>query len=186
MLLVLSACYHCHANGEQNAELLAKWLGEAKFYVSKYRPVPVEEYLVFENAAYAASTSRLFCKTATQLASAQTQTSTQQRIEPSRTIEASPDKELSNPLINSVVSLANETARAGYGALVFCSSRAGSERDAELISQALPQSSELGLDVTGRRSDLLNDLRSTATGLDRLLEKTIPVGVAFHREVPMF
>lgn len=161
--------------------MLAKWLGEARYYVSKYRPVPVEEYLVFDNLIYPASTSKLFCKTATQLSSLQTQTPSQINVEPSRIIDASIDKELSNPLVNSVVSLANETARAGYGALVFCSSRAGCERDAELISQVLPRASEVGPQALERRSGLLNDLRSTTTGLDRLLEKTVPVGVAFHR-----
>lgn len=170
------------ANTSQNAELLAKWLGEAKYYVSKYRPVPVEEHLVFENLVYPASTSKFFGKTATQLSNTQAQKSSSQiKIEPSRIIDASTDKELSNSLVNSVVSLANETARAGYGALVFCNSRAGSERDAELISQVLPRPFENDPLAMGRRRDLLNDLRSTTTGLDRLLERTVPVGVAFHR-----
>jgi replicative superfamily II helicase len=80
------------------------------------------------------------------------------------------------------VSLANETARAGYGALVFCSSRAGCERDAILISQVLPRGEEVDAGTMDRRRDLLSDLRSTSTGLDPVLEKTVPVGVAFHRE----
>ena len=104
--------------------------------------------------------------------------------EPSRIIQASLCTEFKNPLINAVVSLANETARAGYGALIFCSSRVGCERDAVLISQALPRVHEVTLKELDRRKELLNDLRSTVTGLDYILEKTIPVGVAFHREYP--
>jgi replicative superfamily II helicase len=165
--------------------LLAKWLNDAKFYVSKYRPVPVEEHLVFDNAVYPASTSSAFMKTATQIhdqTQTQTQSILQQRLEPMRTIESSPDKELSSPLINAIVALANETVRAGYGVLVFCSSRVGCERDAVVLSQVLPRGQEVDPLVMERRRDLLDDLRSTATGLDSILEKTILVGVAFHRE----
>ncbi|KAH7417138.1 DEAD/DEAH box helicase [Cadophora sp. MPI-SDFR-AT-0126] len=168
-----------------NAELLAKWLDNAKYYVSRYRPVPVEEHLVFDNAVYPASSSSKFYKTATQLnaqtqTQAQTQTATQAKPEPCRIIQQSESKELNNPLINSVISLANETARSGYGALVFCSSRTGCERDAELISMALPQPAEVNPLTMDRRTELLNDLRSTNSGLDQVLEKTVPVGVAFH------
>jgi DNA polymerase theta len=108
--------------------------------------------------------------------------SSQPRPEPCRIILPSPNKEFKDPLINAVVSLANETARAGYGALVFCSSRAGCERDAILISQVLPRVEEVDAGTMDRRRDLLSDLRSTSTGLDPVLEKTVPVGVAFHRE----
>jgi DNA polymerase theta len=165
----------------QNADLLANWLDNAKFYISKYRPVPVEEHLVFDNAVYPASTSSRFYKTATQL-NAQTQLSSQAKPEPSRIIQPSQYKELSNSLMNAVVSLANETARAGYGALIFCSSRAGCERDAVLVSQVLPRPEDVAAEIMDRRFELLSELRSTSTGLDSTLEKTVPVGVAFHRK----
>lgn len=103
------------------------------------------------------------------------------RPEPLRLIQPSQVKEFSNPLTNAVVALANETARAGYGALVFCSSRLGCERNAVLISQVLPRPDELLPGIMEKRTELLNDLRSTSTGLDHTLEKTVPVGVAFHR-----
>jgi replicative superfamily II helicase len=163
--------------------VLAQWLDNGKFYISRYRPVPIEEHLVFDNAVYHASTANSFYKTATQL-NAQTQSQNGNAIKPKpdpcRTVQQSPCKELKNPLINAVVSLANETARAGYGALVFCSSRVGCERDAVLISQVLPRITEVDLKTMDRRRDLLNELRSTSTGLDHILEKTIPIGVAFH------
>jgi replicative superfamily II helicase len=167
---------------KQNAELLANWLDNAKFYISKYRPVLVEEHLVFDNAVYPASTSSRFYKTATQL-NAQTQLSSQAKPEPSRIIQPSQYKEFGNPLINAVVSLANETARAGYGALIFCSSRAGCERDAVLVSQVLPRPEDVATEIMDMRFELLSELRSTSTGLDSNLEKTIPVGVAFHRKL---
>lgn len=103
------------------------------------------------------------------------------KLQPSRIIQPSLSKELSNPLINAVVSLANETARSGYGALVFCSSRAGCEKDAILISQVMPRPEETEPFVMEKRANLIADLRSTSTGLDSVLEKTVPVGVAFHR-----
>ena len=169
------------AEPTQNAELLAKWLDNAKFYISRYRPVPVEEHLVFDNAVYAASSSSSFYKTATQL-NTHSQNSSQIKPEPARLITQSPNKELNNPLINAVVALSTETARAGYGALVFCSSRVGCENDAILISRALPRAGSVDCLTADKRRNLLSDLRSTTTGLDPILEKTIPAGVAFHRE----
>jgi len=140
---------------------------------------------VFDNAVYPAASSNKFYKTATQLANTPapitTEGSSQMKLQPSRIIQPSLSKELSNPLINAVVSLANETARSGYGALVFCSSRAGCEKDAILISQVMPRPEETEPFVMEKRANLIADLRSTSTGLDSVLEKTVPVGVAFHR-----
>lgn len=164
----------------RNPQLLAKWL-RARFYISQYKPVPVEEHLVFDNAIYPASTSSMFYKTATQLHnSARSQEPSQPSPSPCRIIQPSNSKELQNPLLNSVVSLAYETAQAGYGALVFCSSRLGCERNASLISLVLPQSNEVDQIIMEKRIDLLNNLRSTSVGLDHILEKTVPRGVAFH------
>ncbi|TVY83423.1 DNA polymerase theta [Lachnellula suecica] len=157
-----------------NADLLAKWLGGAKFYISRYRPVPVEEHLVFDNAVYAASTSSRFYKTATQLNSG-TQLSSQAPPVPSRIIQPSQFKEFSNHLINAVVSLANETARAGYGALAV--------KEMQLSSAKSYPAGQVDMVIMDRRLELLHDLRSTSTGLDTTLEKTVPVGVAFHRKI---
>ncbi len=95
-------------------------------------------------------------------------------------IETSQHKELMDPVLNSVVALAVETARSGYGALVFSSSRAMCESDALLISRAMALPAELNPAALDRRSDLLSDLRSLDVGLDRTLAQTVPVGVAFH------
>lgn len=167
----------------QNADVLARWLNDARFYISRYRPVPVEEHLVFDNNIYPASTSSSFYKTATQLSASPRFISPQAKPTPVRTIQTSKHKEFNNPLLNAVVSLANETARAGYGALIFCSSRSGTESAAVLISQVLPRPKEIPPSIMELRVDLLSGLRNTSTGLDRVLEKTIPVGVAFHRRL---
>jgi DNA polymerase theta len=99
-----------------------------------------------------------------------------------RVISPSEHKELKDTVRNAVVALANETARAGYGVLVFSSSRAGCESDAVLISRAMPAFAEADPAIREQRLDLLSDLRSLSTGLDPKLEQTIPFGVAFHRE----
>lgn len=164
-----------------DTELLAKWLNNAKFYISMYRPVQVDEHIVFDNAIYSASAASNFYNTATQLkAQTQTEFQPQSKQPPLRTIQRSLNKELRNPLTNSVVSLANETVRAGYGALEFCSSRTGCERYAMLISRVLPRGDEINELIIEKRRDVLAELRSTATGLDSVLQKTIPFGVAFH------
>lgn len=141
----------------------------------------IEEYLVFENAAYPTSTSNRFYKTATQLNS-QTTFQAQPKPEPCRLIKPSEHSELGNPLLNAVVALASETAKAGYGVLVFCNSRGGCETDALVISQSMPEPDSIPGNIIDKRKDLLGELRSMTTGLDHTLEKTIPYGVGFHRK----
>ncbi|KAL1970531.1 hypothetical protein VTN77DRAFT_4175 [Rasamsonia byssochlamydoides] len=160
-----------------NTELLAKWL-RANYYVSNHRPVPVEEYLVYENAIYPAANSKEFFRTASQLNS--TSTSLQESVAPHRRIDPSPFRELANATNNAMVSLAVETATAGYGALVFCCSRHLCQMNAVLISEAMPDPSSLEPDILEKRLDLLADLQSLPCGLDPVFQKTIIKGVAFH------
>ncbi|KZF25949.1 DNA-directed DNA polymerase theta [Xylona heveae TC161] len=157
-----------------NTELLARWLG-SKFYQSRYRPIPIEEYLVYDNAIYPASTSSNFLKTASQLSKSGVNVS----LEQCRIIQPSEHIELKDPVNNAVVALALETVQAGYGVLVFCGSRKGCETDAALISEAMPIE-EVSEDILNKRTDVIHDLRNTAAGLDMCLEKTIPRGVGFH------
>ena len=160
----------------QNIEILAKWL-DAKYYESKYRPIPVQEFLVCDNSAYSISTSGGLFRATSQLTSTQL-TST---VPPQRTIEPSEYIELQRPVLNSVVALAVETFRAGYGALVFCSSRAGCQATASLICEAMPTRQEVDQNTLSRRIEVLTSLRSIGA-LDEVLSKTIVQGVAFHRE----
>ncbi|KAI9773041.1 MAG: hypothetical protein M1835_006207 [Candelina submexicana] len=160
-----------------NTELLAKWLN-AKFYESKYRPIPIEEYLVYDRAIYPASTSSTFLRTATQLNASLT--NSKLSIGPCRIVMKSEHTALNDSVSDAVVALASETVRAGYGALVFCSSRKGCENKASLISEVMPDCEEVHPDIVVSRKDAMLDLQHTAVGLDACLEKTIAKGVAYH------
>lgn len=160
-----------------NIKLLATWL-QGHYYETQYRPVPIEEHLVYDSRIYAAgTTSRLIKAAATQANGAQVSQASTTAI---GTIAASDAKELQDPVLNAVVALASETARAGYGVLVFASSRAGCESDALIISRVMPPFHEWNTDIQEKRTDLLGDLRSLPGGLDPILEQTITNGVAFH------
>ncbi|RYP56539.1 hypothetical protein DL771_011858 [Monosporascus sp. 5C6A] len=160
-----------------NIEILSRWL-DAHSYVTLYRPVPIEEHLVYENAIYPAAITKTLLRTASQ---GESDPATLLRENtPLKVIDPSTHKEFQDPVLNAVVALANETARAGYGALVFCGSRQSCESDARLISRVLPAVHELDPDTYEKRLDLVGDLRSLSTGLDPTLEETIPAGVAFH------
>lgn len=163
----------------KNIDLLKSWL-QGHSYETRYRPIPIEEHLVCDGMIYPAGTTASLLKTASRLDST-TQTG-EPAVQPLRKIMPSDHKELKDPVLNAVVALANETARAGYGVLVFSSSRAGCESDAVLISRVLPTFAEADPAVQEKRLDLLGDLRSLSTGLDSKLEQTIIAGVAFHRE----
>ena len=139
-------------------------------------PVPIEEYLVYENSIYPVSTSSAFFKTASQLSSNETLSG----ISPTRHIESSSHKELKSAVSNAVISLAVETAVAGYGALIFCSGRQGSQSTALLVSEAMPWIAGVESEKLERRKDVINDLRGLSVGLDETLAKTVLRGVAFH------
>ena len=158
-----------------NTEILAKWL-DAKYYNTKYVPVPVEEYLVYDHSIYPVSTSSAFYKTTSQLNSTQPLSA----VSPIRVIQTSEHNELKNPVTNAVVSLAIETANAGYGALIFCSGRQGCQSTALLVSEAMPVLSDVDEKMLDRRKDVVSELRSLSVGLDDTLDKTVMKGVAFH------
>lgn len=158
-----------------NPEVLAAWL-RAKFFIAKYRPIPVHEHLVYENAIYLSEHSKDFLKTASQLSSSDP---TQKPKDPSYRIEQSSHKELSNPVVNAVVALAVETAEKGYGALVFCNSRASSQSTANLIATAL-RHVQVANEVIEERVDVLASLQTLPGGYESCLSETIPYGVGFH------
>ncbi|KAI9770267.1 MAG: hypothetical protein M1840_003425 [Geoglossum simile] len=155
-----------------NLYLLAKWLN-ARFFQSDYRPVPIDEYLVFGNAIYPASISA-------EMLGTHRRTAASSHMGPLRIIKPSEHSALCSDLVNAVVSLTHETVSAGYGVLVFCSSRKGCENDATVISQTMPDGSELSNEIRDRRKDVLGNLRNTTVGLDSTLGKTVMKGVAFH------
>ena len=150
-----------------NVEQLAKWL-DAVWYESNYKAVPVAEYLVHENKIYKMNASG-YNK------ALRTNSKAVRAIEPSR------DKELSRTKHNAVVALAMETVLAGYGVLVFCSSRLGCQITAELIARASPSPDSK---TTLRRGEILDMLKSLMNlELDPTLERIIPMGVGFHRTI---
>lgn len=160
-----------------NISLLATWLG-AHSYETRYRPVPIEEHLVYEGNVYPATTTSELLKTAKNLNAATQKTGTRA----TRRIEPSGHKEFQDPVLNAVVSLASETAKAGYGALVFASSRYGCETDARWIAKVMPTLDELESGLVEKRIEVMAELRSLGTGIDPVLEETVPMGVAFHRK----
>ncbi|EHY54639.1 DNA polymerase theta [Exophiala dermatitidis] len=159
-----------------NPQLLAKWL-KAKFYIAKYRPIPIEEHLVYNNGIYLTANAKEFFRTATQLTAGDALPT--QRPEPLRTISRSEHRDLQNPMVNAVVALAVETAVAGHGALVFCSSRQGVERTATLIADALPVD-HVDKGILGLRQDLLASLHALPGGFESTFSKAVPCGVGFH------
>ncbi|KAL1954967.1 hypothetical protein VTO42DRAFT_374 [Malbranchea cinnamomea] len=159
-----------------NTELLAKWL-HANYYISRYRPIPIEEYVVYENSIYPAENSAHFLRASS---SVQKFKPLQENITPHRVIAKSMFRELDNPMSNAMVALALETANSGYGALVFCGSRQLCQSNAVLISKAMPDTSMVDDTVLERRLDLIASLRTLPCGLDPVLEQTIIKGVAFH------
>ena len=166
-----------------NPSLIANWL-RAKFYVSKYRPIPIQEHLVYNNEIYPTANTKEFFRTASQLssrssASARPGSTPKPAQKPSRTINTSAHAELENPMINAVVALSVETAREGFGALVFCSSRLGAERMAGLIAAAMP-SDHLPEDVLNDRAELIASLQTLPDGFESVFSKTVPAGVGVH------
>jgi DNA polymerase theta len=162
---------------------LAEWIN-AQYFISTYRPVPVDEYLVYENAIYPAATSRQLLQTMAKLQSKSTSLGTlpvRDVATPEREIAASASKELSNPMTNAMVAMTIDTVIAGYGALVFCGSRVACQVQAALISEAMPDITA-GVEDLNKRLDLLAELRSLPSGLDPALETTLIKGVGFHRK----
>jgi len=141
--------------------------------------VPVKEHLVYDGSIYPVGSTSMFLKTTSQLNSATT--TTQGTPRPCGAIQESSHKEFRDPVLNSVVALASETAMAGYGVLVFAGSRGACEADARWIGRVMPSQSEVDPAVIERRMDLILDFRALGPSMDSTLEETIPFGVAFHR-----
>ena len=158
-----------------NTEILATWLG-AKYYQSKYKPIPVEEYLVYDNAVHSLPVQSDVSGTSTQPASTPSKPSPPVH----RIIRPSEHIEMKRPIANAVVALAIETVISGYAALIFCGSRVVCQATAALVAGAMPPVAVLDDQILNRRKDVLSGLRSLSVGLDEVLEQTIPQGVAFH------
>ncbi|EEQ33202.1 DNA polymerase theta isoform 2 [Microsporum canis CBS 113480] len=157
-----------------NTEVLAKWLN-ANYYISRYRPIPVEEFLVFEDYIYPVPTTKGLLR---KMIKPNISNSKDVPASACRVIRKSEFRELAFPIPNAMVALACETAAAGYGALVFCGSRQACQTNAVLIADAMPDT--LDAEIIEKRLDLVASLQSLPCGLDTYFARTIPRGVAFH------
>ncbi|KAH0606954.1 uncharacterized protein H6S33_002942 [Morchella sextelata] len=135
-----------------NTSVVAKWL-QAECYECTYRPIPLQEHLVYDNSIYNAE------------------------MELTAHIPPSELKELKDPVTNAVVALAYACVKEGNGVLVFCESRKRCEDLAQLLMKFMPRPNA---ETRGRRSEVINDLEATSAGLDFVLKKIVPSGVAFH------
>lgn len=162
----------------QNMNLMAQWL-DAHCYETRYRPVPIEEHLVYDGKVFPAGVGRNLPGSS---APPRGPDFAVGRVAPVRRIQGSVHKEFTDPVLNAVVALAHETASSGFGALVFAGSRGVCEADARWISRVMPEPDVLSAELVEKRMDLLGDLRSLSTGVDPTLEETVLYGVAFHRK----
>ncbi|XP_030584547.1 DNA polymerase theta isoform X2 [Archocentrus centrarchus] len=145
-----------------NLSLLASWLG-AELYQTDYRPVPLQEHLKVGCNLYDQSLSLV------------------RQFSPALHVKGDDDH---------IVSLCYETAREGHCVLLFCPSKNWCEKLADTIArefynlrhtdhrgEAEPQ--PVRLDQEGL-VDVIAQLKRTPAGLDPVLQRTVPWGVAFH------
>ncbi|XP_029287125.1 DNA polymerase theta isoform X2 [Cottoperca gobio] len=145
-----------------NLSLLASWLG-AELYQTDYRPVPLLEHLKVGRNIYDKSLSVV------------------RQFTPAFHIKGDDDH---------IVSLCYETVSEGRSVLLFCPSKNWCEKLADSIArefynlrhtdrqgEAEPQ--PVCLDRDGL-VDVVAQLRRTPAGLDPVLQRTVPWGVAFH------
>ncbi|KAI5303095.1 hypothetical protein KEM56_000037 [Ascosphaera pollenicola] len=191
-----------------NTEVLARWL-HANYYISKYKPIPIEEHIVFNNAIYSAADSKqFFAQTRPKSQKKESAASTEAqvrsqgipanadsshevvyttfdeemkaRVKPVRVIDKSTYRKLQPATLNAMVALAIETAEAGYGALVFCGSRQSCQNNAMMLADAMPNIPELDRELIEKRRDLIASLSSVPSGLDPVFAKTVMRGVGYH------
>ncbi|XP_059194228.1 DNA polymerase theta [Centropristis striata] len=145
-----------------NLSLLASWLG-AELYQTDYRPVPLQEHLKVGCNIYDKSLSVV------------------RQFTPALHIKGDDDH---------IVSLCYETVREGRSVLLFCPSKNWCEKLADSIArefynlrrtdrQGESEPQPVCLDQKGL-VDVIAQLRRTPAGLDPILQRTVPWGVAFH------
>ncbi|KAM3622631.1 uncharacterized protein V6R79_001372 [Siganus canaliculatus] len=145
-----------------NLSLLASWLG-AELYQTDYRPVPLQEHLKVGCNIYDKSLSVV------------------RQFTPALHIKGDDDH---------IVSLCYETVSEGHSVLMFCPSKNWCEKLADSIARefynlkhadrvAEAEPRPVSLDQEGL-VDVLAQLRRTPAGLDPILQRTVPWGVAFH------
>jgi len=136
-----------------NIDILGKWL-KAAVYECNFRPIPLDEYLVYDGAVY--TNSHEF----------------HAKIPPSE------HKSRKEGVTNAIVALTLSAISEGHGVLVFCESRRRCEDLALLLLGFVPRICEA--DLATKRINVVGDLATTPTGIDPVLATSVPAGVAFH------
>lgn len=145
-----------------NLKLLANWL-DAQLYYTDFRPVPLIEMVKIGNEIYDKEFSKM------------------------RTFE----KVLNSKDEDQIVALCLETICEGFSVLIFCPSKAGCEKLADSIAREFYKLNESSVKTSTSIVENLNvnlkalcdvceQLKRSSVGLDSILGKTIPQGVAFH------
>ncbi|XP_062427659.1 DNA polymerase theta [Rhea pennata] len=146
-----------------NLGLLASWL-DAELYCTDFRPVPLMEWVKIGSNIYDSSMNLV------------------REFQPKLQLKGDEDH---------VVSLCYETVCDGHSVLLFCPSKNWCEKLADVIArefynlqqaESSAKNSALSPVVVDREgiNDVLNQLKHSLSGLDSVLQRTLPWGVAFH------
>ncbi|XP_066935179.1 DNA polymerase theta-like isoform X2 [Clytia hemisphaerica] len=141
-----------------NLDMMARWL-DARFYVTDYRPVPLDEYLKTSKTIYDCADTVV------------------RTISPEDTIKGDDD---------DVINLCLETMRDTNSVLIFCPTKNWCEKLSISIANYLANNvlskesdTENIFDKEGLQ-DVLSELQQTPAGLDPSLEKVVSSGVSYH------
>ncbi|KAG2620442.1 hypothetical protein PVAP13_3NG107600 [Panicum virgatum] len=139
-----------------NVAAVADWL-QAALYQTDFRPVPLEEFIKVGNQIFDKDMNvvRVLPKVA----------------------------DLGGKDPDHIVEMCNEVVLQGHSVLLFCSSRKGCESTARHVAKFLKVNSVGPSDVSSEFSDAasaIEALRRCPSGLDPVLEETLPFGVAYH------
>ena len=141
-----------------NLSTLATWL-QAELYHTEFRPVPLKEMVKIGPTIYAADFKKL------------------QDIDQSESVPGDED---------DILFLCRERVIQGHSVLIFCPTKVWCENLAATLARAFAgfvdcqdERSKQFLDVSSLVG-MCEQLKRTQVGLDRVLEQTVPKGIAFH------
>ncbi|KAL2311304.1 hypothetical protein Nmel_003004 [Mimus melanotis] len=146
-----------------NLGLLASWL-DAELYCTDFRPVPLKEWVKIGSNIYDSSMNLV------------------REFQPKLQLKGDEDH---------IVSLCYETVCGGHSVLLFCPSKNWCEKLADIIArefyslqqtESSAKNSALAPVVVDREGidEVLDLLKRSISGLDSVLQRTLPWGVAFH------
>ncbi|XP_054244104.1 DNA polymerase theta [Indicator indicator] len=146
-----------------NLGLLASWL-DAELYCTDFRPVPLKEWVKIGSNIYDSSMNLV------------------REFQPKLQLKGDEDH---------VVSLCYETVCDGHSVLLFCPSKNWCEKLADIIArefyslqqaESSAKNSACAQTVVAREGieEVLDQLKRSISGLDSVLQRTLPWGVAFH------